>query len=83
MNFEQFIIADNLDYYHCNKPLQSVYLHFVRQSPDAILEHGEFEALRRWLLSVPGVMPFPVRPEESHRITREFYKALRQEQKNK
>lgn len=83
MNFQDFILAENLEFYRADKPIQSVYLDFVRRNCDAILDCGEFEALRRWLLSGPVVMPFPVRPEESHRIAREFYKSLRQEQKNK
>jgi hypothetical protein len=81
MDFENCIIPDNLDYYSAAKPLQSVYLEFVRKNIGEILDYGEFEALRRWLLKIPVVMPVPVTPQESHRVAREFFKALRKEQK--
>ena len=81
MDFENYIIPDNLDFYSETKPLQSVYLEFVRKNCSEILDLGEFEALRRWLLSHQVTMPLPLRPADSHRITREFYKALRKEQK--
>ena len=80
-DFTRFIIAENLEYFSQEKPLQSVWLEFVRRNIGEILNLGEFEALRRWLLSGPVVMPMPVSSEDSHRITRDFYKALRKEQK--
>ena len=83
MDFEQYIIPENLDNYNEDKPLQSIYLEFMRKNVAEILARGEFEALRRWICSTNVVMPVPVRPAESHRITREFYKALKREQKGK
>lgn len=83
MDFVSYIIEDNLEYYSAAKPIQSVWLEFLRKNPGEILDHGEFEALRRWILSTPVVMPVPVSPEESHRVTREFFKSLRKEQKKK
>lgn len=81
MDFENYIIPDNLDFYRADKPLQSVYLEFVRKNCSEILDFGEFEALRRWMCGTKVCMPVAVAPQESHRITREFFKALRKEQK--
>ena len=83
MDFENHIIPDNLEFYSAAKPLESVYLEFVRKNCSEILDLGEFEALLRWILSTPVVMPVPVSPEESHRVKREFFKSLRKEQKKK
>lgn len=65
-----------------DKPFQSVYIEFVKRNGAEILECGEFEALRRWLYSRPDCFPVPIIPETSHKVTREFYKNLRKEQKN-
>ena len=62
MNFEDFIIPEKLEYYRADKPLQSVYLEFVRKNCDAILDCGEFEALRQWLCGLKICMPMPVKP---------------------
>jgi hypothetical protein len=83
MDFEAYILPDNLDYYSAAKPLESVYLEFVRKNIGEILDLGEFEALRRWLCGTKVCMPIAVTGNDSHRITREFYKALRKEQKGK
>lgn len=81
INFKNYIIPDNLEYYSADKPLQSVWLEFQRKNPGEILDYGEFQALRRWLECIPVCMPVPVTAESSVRITREFFKALRKEQK--
>lgn len=70
-----------LDEYREGKPLQSVYIEFVRQSAPMILDRGEFEALRRWLLSKPQCIALEITPEDSHRVTRNFYKKLKREGK--
>ena len=64
-----------------NKPFQSVFYEFIRRCGREVLDLGEFEALRRWLLSSPDCFPVPITPETSHRVTRDFFKALRKEQK--
>jgi hypothetical protein len=71
-----------MEFMHWEKPMQSVYIEFVRRQAAQILDLGEFEALRRWLLSSPDCFPIPVDPEYSHKVTRDFYKKLRFEQKN-
>ena len=81
MDFENYIILDNLEYYSADKPLQSVWLEFQRKNPSEILDYGEFQALRRGLECIPVCMPIPVTAESSVRITRDFFKALRKEQK--
>ena len=79
VNFN-FNDLDNADYY---QPHQTVYIEFVRRNASAILEFGEFEALRRWILSRPDCYIVPVTPETSHLRAREFYKNLKKEQKEK
>lgn len=74
---------DDLDFADWEKPHQTVYIEFVRKNSAAILELGEFEALRRWLLTKPSCLILPITPEKSHRMTREFYRNLRKEQKGK
>lgn len=76
------IQPEHLDHYREDKPLQSVWLDFLRKNTAEVLDLGEFEALRRWLLTVPQVMPVKVNPVQSHRVAREFFKNLRKEQKN-
>jgi superfamily II DNA or RNA helicase len=66
------------EFWREDKPMQSFYLEFIRSRTQEILDLGEFEALRRYLRS-----NMEVSPQESHRITREFYKELRKEQKSK
>jgi hypothetical protein len=64
------------------KPFTSVYLEFVRTSGAEILQFGEFEALRRWILTSPECLGgFTVTPETSHRAAREFFKGVRKERK--
>ena len=81
-DFMEMIKPEYLEHYREDKPIQSVYLEFVRRNPGAILDHGEFEALRRWLYSRPDCFPVAITPETSHKVTRDFYKILRKEQKN-
>ena len=75
------IIWESLKSWHKGKPYQSVYLEFVNRCGAEILRLGEFEALRRWLLSSPDCLPIQISPETSHRLAREFLKELRQEKK--
>lgn len=70
-----------MDFIHWEKPFQSVYIEFVRRQSGEILDLGEFEALRQWLLSGPDCFPVPISPQTSHKVTREFYKALLKERK--
>ena len=62
-----------------DKPFQSVFYEFIRRCGREVLDLGEFEALRRWLLNSPDCFPVPITPETSHRVTRDFFKALRKE----
>lgn len=78
---ETHIKLDCVSAAHRGKPIQSIYLEFCRTQAAQILELGEFEALRRWILSSPECFPVPVTPETSHKVTRDFYKKLRKEQK--
>jgi hypothetical protein len=80
---KSYINFGNLDYCHWDKPFQSIWIEFIRKNAAEILDLGEFEALRQWILSGPECFPVPVTPQDSHRITREFYKNLRKEQKSK
>ena len=73
----------NLDHCRGDRPMQSVFIEFVKKNPSEILNLGEFEALRRWILSGPECLRIRVRPVDSHRAAREFYKALRKEQKGR
>lgn len=76
------ITFDSLPVSDTGKPFTSVYLEFVRTSAAEILQFGEFEALRRWLLSRPECLGgFTVTPETSHKKTREFFKGMRKERK--
>lgn len=75
------INIDNLDFSRHDKPYQSAWLDFVRKHPAEILNLGEFEALRRWILGKPKCVIVQVVPETSHRVARDFFKALRKEQK--
>ena len=79
---KQYINMGLLEVMHWDKPFQSVYIEFVKRNGAEILDCGEFEALRRWLYSNPDCFPVPITPETSHKVTREFYKNLRKEQKN-
>lgn len=79
---KRYVNFGNMEFMHWEKPMQSVYLEFVRQQAAQILDLGEFEALRRWLLSAPDCFPVPIQPETSHKVCRDFYKKLRFEQKN-
>ena len=79
---KQYINFGLLEVMHWDKPFQSVYIEFVKRNGAEILDCGEFEALRRWLYSNPDCFPVPITPETSHKVTREFYKNLRKEQKN-
>jgi hypothetical protein len=74
---------DDLDFADWEKPNQTVYIEFVRCNAAQILNLGEFEALRRWILSRPDCYIVPVTPETSHLRAREFYKNLKKEQKEK
>ena len=76
------IQPEHLDHYREDKPLQSVWLDFLRKNTEEVLDLGEFEALRRWLLRCPKVFPLKIKPAESHRVAREFFKNLRNVQKN-
>ena len=78
---ETHIKLDCVSAAHRGKPVQSIYLEFCRTQAAQILELGEFEALRRWILSSPECFSVPVTPETSHKVTRDFYKKLRKEQK--
>lgn len=78
--FKDLFEVSNLEYYREGRTLQSVYIEFVRKNAYAILEFNEFEALRRWLLNCEHLR-VEIDPANSHRLTRDFYKALRQEQK--
>lgn len=75
------IKPEYLDHYREDKPLQSVWLEFIRKNTAEVLDLGEFEALRRWLLGCPQALPVKVNPGESHRVARDFFKSLRKEQK--
>lgn len=77
-----YINFGNLDNCHWDKPFQSIWIEFVRKNAAEILDLGEFEALRQWILSRPNCFSVPITPETSHKVTREFYKNLRKEQKN-
>jgi hypothetical protein len=83
MNYADYINFGNMDFMRWDKPLQSIYIEFIRKNAAEILDYGEFEALRRWILSMPDCFPLPVTPENSHKATREFYKNLKKEQKEK
>lgn len=76
------IKPDALPLFNPEKPLLSVYIEFIRIHGRDVLYLGEFEALRRFLLSGPECIRIPITGESSHRVTREFFKALRKEQKS-
>lgn len=79
---QEFIKMADLDFCRWDKPFQTVYIEFVRKNPGEILEFGEFEALRRWLLSRPRCIDLQgIIPQTSHKAARDFYKGLRKEQK--
>jgi hypothetical protein len=82
MDFEQYIIPDNIEHYRSEKPLQSVHLEFIRHNLDLILDIGEFAAFVAWIDAYPVCMPIPYRsPADALKIAREFYKALKREAK--
>jgi hypothetical protein len=70
-----------MEFMHWDKPLQSVYIEFVRRQAAQILDLGEFEAFRQWLLSGPDCFTVPVEPNTVHLVARQFFKALRAEKK--
>lgn len=78
---KEYIDHNALPLFCPEKPLQSVYIDFIRSHGRDVLYLGEFEALRRFLLSGPDCIRIPITGESSHRITREFFKQLRKEQK--
>ena len=77
----EHIVFGCLSIWHKGKPYQSVYLEFVKRCDAAILKWGEFEALRRWLLSSPDCLPIQITGETSHRCAHRFLKELRREKK--
>jgi hypothetical protein len=79
---EKYINLADLDYCKAEKPFLSVWLEFVRKNAAEILDFGEFEALRRWLLSSPACVMVPITPQSSHKVTREFLRSLKVENKN-
>ena len=80
---KDYVNFGNMAFMHWEKPMQSVYLEFVRRQAAQILDLGEFEALRRWLLSNPDCFPVPITQETSLKICRDFFKRLRLEQKTR
>ena len=67
---------DILEVYDWDKPVTSVYIEFFKQNGKEILELGQFEALRRWLLTKPDCILLPITEEKSVGMTRHFFKCL-------
>lgn len=75
---------DNVDFVDWDQPFVTVYIEFVRKNAQAILDLGEFEALRRWLLSKPECcIMVGINPKTSLKLTRDFYVALGKEKKER
>lgn len=70
-----------MKYARWDRPFLSVWVEFVCSQPAQILKLGEFEAFRRWILSDPECFTVPIEPETSHKVARDFFKALRNENK--
>jgi hypothetical protein len=71
-----------MKYARWDRPFLSAWVEFVQQKAPEILRLGEFEAFRRWILSDPECFSVPVEPETSHKVARDFFKKLRNEQKS-
>lgn len=81
MDFNDYINHNNMRCFHWEHPIESVYLEFCYRRAAAILELGEFEAFRRWILSDPDCFKVPAEPETAHLVARRFFKALRAEKR--
>ena len=76
-----YVNWERMKHWHASKPMLSVYLEFCCRERQEILDLGEFEAMRRWLLSRPKCFSVPITQETSLKVTRDFFKNLRHEQK--